>query len=323
MDHRCKCCGPDETPAEDCPPGPPCATRTVTISFSISPRSCLPIEAVAPYACDAFCPGGKVKGCDCSQVTDLFVPGITYGSGYADASFWVVWHTHYTTAGSPCVGTLVPCGSASHDFTTVLSGTVTATVSCAPGCTTVYAYYPSEAAWNDPEQDALRFTIDASWCEECECDALAPWCAVITIHAEARWFQSISAPTFGYAGPVYLCDCGDDSDLALDYPAGTETVGVGHLQILDAQFERRILASQTQCGPAPGNYLCKSASWQNQPMVALAPGLIWYSGACTLADGLYYDALDSGGIGLCDPDTATCGKGSMADAGWNLTVEVA
>lgn len=325
MDHRCTCCEPTDTPAEDCPPGPPCATRTVTVSFSISPKSCNPVEAVGCEECTDFCAGGKVKGCDCGQVTDLAVPSVTFGSGYADAAFWVVWHTHYTTAGSPCVGTLVSCGGAPHYFTDVLSGSVSAVVSCAPGCTTVYAYYPSEAAWNDPEQSAVRFTIDASWCEECECDGLAPWCAAITVQAEARFvLPAFYVVNFGYAGPVYNCDCGEDNTLALDYPAGLEGLsGQSHLQNLTAQFERRILASQTQCGPAPGNYTCKAASWQNQMMTVLAPGFIMLDGVCTLSDGLLYDGGDVESIdGFCEPETSTCGKGTMASAGWNITVEV-
>lgn len=320
MDHRCKCCGPDETPAEDCPDLLPCFSSTVTISFSISPKSCYPLESITPVACEGFC-GGKVKGCDCSQLSDLFAPLLGFGgSGYVDAKWWQAWHTHYITSGSPCSGTEIPCGGDFVPFTDLLSGTVSGTVSGSP----ITLYYPNFDAHADPEQSSVAFTISPVNCEACECDGLAPWCSRLNIQVYAKFvINGVPVRTFGYGGsPLFLCACGDDDNLALDFPVGITAVnGIWHQQSLVADYERRILASQTHCGLSSGVYACRSATWTNDSMKVWVPGLWMLEGSCALGGGL----VDGGpypGNDVCEGST-TCGKGSMADAGFNLVVEVA
>lgn len=316
------CCEPDEVPAETCPPDP-CEYRTVVVSFVVEGRGCGGLETVGCVPCNP-CGSGEVRGCDCSELAELFAPELVWGTGLAPAACYVAWHTHFLTSGSPCVGTLVPCGWRTVAFDEVYAGELAFSLLCGAGgfgssCDgdDEIKYWPNEAAW--VAGNGLRISVHGCCCGECEC-AGAPLCSELVVTIDARWTKDVTVPQFGYFGGVGQCDCGEAPNQAFDFPASMSPTQFGHNQTLSVRLERRLLESQPHCALAAGGYQVKSADWATMHLACWVGGLLSDGEDCTQVEGWLIS--EAGEVGLACGGAGACGKAALSAAGWDVSVEV-
>ena len=320
------CCGTD-TPATDCPPEP-CLSATVSVSITANPVACNNVDSVTCETCgDSLC-FTNVKGCTCDEQHALLLPNVAWQTGLGPATVWTAWCSYYDHAPYPeCIGTpstFVDCGSSQTEFDGPIEGSISASFDCGAvdgfgDCsgTPQTSYFPDFASYDGG--NGMMVTVKGCCCENCNCGGTK--CSLVYVDIVARWTVEHYAPVFGYAmPPYYVCDCGDDSQDAVDVNFATGTSSLLHEQTASLVFERVIYTSQSDCRLAPGAYTLRSATLVN-PMAKC-----WIGGAyvqsdltCGFTNGELFQATTDP---YCDTSGA-CGKSSLAAAGWNVSVTVA